>query len=119
LDSFNVKCDNNVAYNNNCDKTDSCNAEKIKECETEYFKVPFCLRPWRQLATTVHREIRPECLCLENIEKTYECENFEEIWNNKNMQEYRKKLINLDKSWCCKECINNTVSDEHKKFVCI
>lgn len=119
LDSFNVKCDNNAADNNNCDKTDSFNTEEIKECETEYFKVPFCLRPWRQLATTVHGKIRPECLCLKNVDFVYQCENFDDIWNGESMQEYRRKLINSDKSWCCKECINNTVSDEHKKFVCV
>jgi MoaA/NifB/PqqE/SkfB family radical SAM enzyme len=119
LDSFNVKCDNNTADNNNCDKTDSCNAEEIKECVKEYVKIPFCLRPWRQLATTVHGKIRPECLCLKNVDFVYQCENFDDIWNGESMQEYRRKLINLDNSWCCKECINNTVSDEHKKFVCI
>jgi len=116
-DFSNTYCEKSHVSNN---ETNNCNEyfeSNVKDNETN--NMPFCFRPWKQLATTVRREIRPECLCLQNVAITYECDDFEGIWNNKNMQEYRRKLINLDKSWCCEECINNTVSDEHKKFVCV
>lgn len=123
LESFNVPNENNKV--NVCDENkieplnSCCIKEEIEIHKIEPLKIPFCLRPWRQIATTVHGKIRPECLCLKNVDLVYQCEDFNGIWNSENMQEYRRKLINFDKTWCCKECINNIVSDEHKKFVCV
>ncbi|MDD5021109.1 MAG: radical SAM protein [Endomicrobiaceae bacterium] len=122
LDSFDIGNENidetnaNMADENNT----CCQKDEIKiHEEVEPLKMPLCLRPWRQIATTVHGKIRPECLCLKNVDLAYQCEDFSSIWNSENMQEYRRKLINFDQAWCCKECINNIVSDEHKKFVCV
>ncbi len=81
-------------------------------------KSPLCFRPWKQIATNVEGQLRPECMCLENIGNIHEFKNFEEIWNNKVMQEYRKKMISFNWQWCCDNCKNNIVSEEHKKFTC-
>ena len=81
-------------------------------------KMPLCFRPWKQIATTVEGKLRPECMCLKNVGDIHEFENFEEIWNNKVMQEYRKKIVVFNQQWCCDNCKNNIVSEEHKKFTC-
>lgn len=120
LDSFDVEENNNAENDVSIINENDCfDKEEVKLQETEPLKIPLCLRPWRQIATTVHGKIRPECLCLKNVDLVYQCEDFNGIWNSENMQEYRRKLINFDKTWCCKECANNIVSDEHKKFVCV
>lgn len=123
LESFNIKTFDeknvNVSNENHFENNSYCQKDEVKIHEIESLKIPLCLRPWRQIATTVHGKIRPECLCLKNVDLVYQCEDFNGIWNSENMQEYRRKLINFDKTWCCKECTNNIVSDEHKKFVCV
>lgn len=77
-----------------------------------------CFRPWKQIATTVEGKLRPECLCLQDIGDIHNCKNFEELWNNDFMQEYRRKMISFNQQWCCDNCKNNIVSEEHKKFTC-
>ena len=96
------------------------NYEKKEICNNtiSFEKEPLCFRPWKQLATTVEGKLRPECMCLENVGDIHSCENFEEIWNNNVMQDYRKKLISFNQQWCCDNCKKNIVSEEHKKFTC-
>lgn len=77
-----------------------------------------CFRPWKQIATTVEGKFRPECICLENVDDMHKCENFDLLWNNEIMQEYRKKMIGFNQQWCCDNCKNNIVTREHKKFTC-
>ncbi len=96
-----------------------CGTEK--KCNNITFgleKKTLCFRPWKQLATTVEGKLRPECMCLENIGDIHDCKNFEQLWNNDTMQEYRKKLVVFNQQWCCDNCKNNIVSEEHKKFTC-
>lgn len=80
--------------------------------------LPLCFRPWKQLATTVDGELKPECMCLKDVANLHKCDDYNEIWNNSQMQEYRKKLISFNQEWCCDSCVNNIVSQEHKKFTC-
>ena len=80
--------------------------------------VPICFRPWKQIATTVEGEIKPECLCLKKVGNIHECNDFYDVWNNDVMQQYRKQLLNFNQQLCCESCKNNIVSEEHKKFVC-
>lgn len=77
-----------------------------------------CFRPWKQIATTVEGKIRPECMCLENIGDIHNCKKFENLWNNEQMQEYRRKMVSFNQQWCCDNCKNDIVSKEHKKFTC-
>lgn len=98
-----------------------CKNEKREESNNivvSFEKEPLCFRPWKQIATTVEGKLRPECMCLENIGDVHNCENFEELWNNSIMQEYRKKMVVFNQQWCCDNCKNNIVSKEHKKFTC-
>ena len=86
--------------------------------QTDSLPVPICFRPWKQLATTVEGEIKPECMCLKKVGNIHECNDFYEVWNNDFMQQYRKQLLNFNQQLCCESCKNNIVSEEHKKFVC-
>ena len=100
-----------------------CKAEyKCSNTEDNLFmtseKSSLCFRPWKQIATTVEGKLRPECLCLQNIGDIHNCKDFEELWNNDFMQEYRRKMISFNQQWCCDNCKNNIVSEEHKKFTC-
>ncbi len=97
------------------------NEHKVKN-DSDIFlshkKNPLCFRPWKQIATTVEGEFRPECLCLVNTGNIHSCDNFYELWNNSVMQGYREKLIAFNQQWCCDNCKNNIISEEHKKFTC-
>ncbi|MGE4385216.1 MAG: radical SAM protein [Endomicrobiaceae bacterium] len=81
-------------------------------------KIPLCFRPWKQLATTVNGDIKPECMCLKEIDNIHKCEDYNAAWNNPQMQQYRSKLAAFKQDWCCDSCINNIISQEHKKFTC-
>jgi MoaA/NifB/PqqE/SkfB family radical SAM enzyme len=103
------KC--NVDLNLNNDKKESNTNDSVEI-------MPLCFRPWKQIATTVDGEIKPECMCVEQVENMHVCQDFNALWNNSIMQEYREKMINFNLQWCCDSCKNNIVSQEHKKFTC-
>ena len=92
--------------------------EENTDIVVPFEKEPLCFRPWKQIATTVEGKLRPECMCLENIGDIHNCNNYEELWNNNIMQEYRKKIVGFNQQWCCDNCKNNIVSKEHEKFTC-
>jgi len=97
-----------------CSNTEEKNVNLFVPSE----KSSLCFRPWKQIATTVEGKLRPECLCLQDIGDIHNCENFEELWNNDFMQEYRIKMVSSNQQWCCDNCKKNIVSEEHKKFTC-
>ncbi|MEA5001832.1 MAG: radical SAM protein [Endomicrobiaceae bacterium] len=81
-------------------------------------KMPLCFRPWKQLATTVNGDLKPECMCLKEAGNIHKCEDYGSVWNNLQMQQYRSSLAAFKQDWCCDSCINGIVSPEHKKFTC-
>ena len=101
---------------------DDSNDKKIEKVDDSSscsnIEIPLCFRPWKQLATTVDGELKPECMCLKDVENLHKCDDYNGIWNNIQMQEYRKRLIGFNQEWCCDSCVNNIVSQEHKKFTC-
>lgn len=92
-------------------EVDNIKGNNVKETETESL---FCYLPWQQLNIDPGGEVRPGCLCskpIGNIEK----ESLLSIWNNEQMQEYRKRIINNPKNWCNNDCINNVIKIDLRK----
>ena len=88
--------------------------DNIKENFLEESKSLFCYLPWQQLNIDPGGDVRPGCLCSKsvgNIEK----ESLLSIWNNEQMQEYRKRIINNPKNWCNNDCINNVIKIDLRK----
>ena len=88
--------------------------DNIKENFSEELKSLFCYLPWQQLNIDPGGDVRPGCLCSKsvgNIEK----ESLLSIWNNEQMQEYRKRIINNPKNWCNNDCINNVIKIDLRK----
>ncbi len=85
---------------------------------TQTLPAPICFRPWKQIATTVEGEIKPECMCMKSVGNIHECRDFDAVWNNDFMRQYREQLLKFNQQLCCDSCKNNIVSEEHKKFVC-
>ena len=74
----------------------------------------FCYLPWQQLNIDPGGDVRPGCLCSKhvgNIEK----ESILSIWNNEQMQEYRKRIVNNPKNWCNNDCISNNIKMDLRK----
>ena len=107
-----------VCFTKEDNKEQKENYIECLETKQSLTKGAICFRPWKQIATTVAGKLRPECMCLEDIGDVHNCENFEDLWNNNIMQEYREKMVTFNQQWCCDNCKNNIVSKEHKKFTC-
>lgn len=71
-----------------------------------------CRLPWQQLNIDPGGGVRPGCLCLKTIGSVLE-NNLRDLWNNAQMQMYRKKIINGDyKSWCNPACLSGQIGKE-------
>ena len=92
-----------------------CSNENVKfSKETICAETLFCYLPWQQLNIDPGGEVRPGCLCSKsvgNIEKN----SILSIWNNEQMQEYRKRIINNPKNWCNIDCIKNNIKMDLRK----
>lgn len=78
-----------------------------------------CHIPWQQLLIDYDGTVRPDCLC--RIEKSagslLENSSLEEIWNNKVMQEYRKRIVDNDYVDLCNPmCISGKITESHLKL---
>lgn len=77
-----------------------------------------CHLPWIQLFIDYDGTIRPDCVCKpeENVGNVLE-NSLIEVWNNKKMQVYRKKIINnCCNEICNPECTQGRVSERYLKF---
>lgn len=93
--------------------------KKVDDVKTDYFKEKiseslFCYLPWQQLNIDPGGDVRPGCLCSKSV-GNIEQESILSIWNNEQMQEYRKRIINNPKSWCNNDCINNNIKMDLRK----
>lgn len=89
-----------------CDQILNINKSNMNSKITNHSSLD-CLHPWKELFIDVSREgnIYPDCFCNKNIGNIYN-DNLIEIWNNKVMQEYRKRIkYGNRKDWCQKECL--------------
>jgi MoaA/NifB/PqqE/SkfB family radical SAM enzyme len=94
----------------------SARVETKTDALSETVKIPFCFRPWKQLAMNVRGDIFPECLCRYPVGNIFQ-NTLEEVWNNEKMQMHRKKLAEFDyKYWCNPDCISGAIPPEHLKF---
>ena len=87
---------------------------KIDSSKEKILESLFCHLPWQQLNIDPGGDVRPGCLCSKsvgNIEK----KSILSIWNNEQMQEYRKRIINNPKNWCNNDCINNNIKMDLRK----
>lgn len=65
----------------------------------------FCYFPWQQLNIDPGGNVRPDCLCLKPIGNITE-DSLEKLWNNRVMQNYRKRIIeNNFAGFCPENCI--------------
>jgi MoaA/NifB/PqqE/SkfB family radical SAM enzyme len=70
--------------------------------ESRINEIPFCRSPWQEMLVDVDGNVRP-CCFMPNIMGNVKEASPEEIWNNENYQNIRRKLLNHDLS-DCKQC---------------
>lgn len=82
-------------------------------------KLLLCHAPWRKLFIDSNGSVVPECLCnRENSIGNVLTDTIEEIWNNENMQIYRKKIMNnLPQEICKKDCVEGRIPEKVLKDV--
>ncbi|MBN1914138.1 MAG: radical SAM protein [Candidatus Omnitrophica bacterium] len=67
----------------------------------------FCLYPWKALwIKSEHNngDIFPECWCKENV-GNIDQDSLLQAWNSIKMQQYRKRIIDKDRTLCNKNCL--------------
>ncbi len=82
--------------------------EMIKRFIKNSDKDLLCYSPWRNMHIDNDR-VRSECYCLQDIGDLKK-NSIEEIWNGKNMQKYRKKIIKKCFDLCDYKCIMGLIS---------
>lgn len=78
-----------------------------------------CHLPWYSLTLDFDGSVRPDCQCSisKNVGHLKDC-SINEIWNNVQMQYYRKKIINNDyEDLCSDNCIKNRIVNFHLKLL--
>ena len=78
-----------------------------------------CHLPWYSLTLDFDGSVRPDCQCSisKNVGHLKDC-SIDEIWNNVQMQYYRKKIINNDyENLCSDNCIKNRIVNFHLKLL--
>ena len=78
-----------------------------------------CHLPWYSLTLDFDGSVRPDCQCSisKNVGHLRDC-SINEIWNNEQMQYYRKKIINNDyEDLCSDNCIKNRIVNFHLKLL--
>lgn len=111
-----VHADNVIASENKQETEDENHTEvnNVKENISKEKELLFCYLPWQQLNIDPGGEVRPGCLCSKPI-GNIEQESLLSIWNNEQMQEYRKRIVNNPKNWCNNDCINNNIKMDLRK----
>lgn len=74
----------------------------------------FCLMPWVSLFIDGSQNgmVYPECLCRRPIGNIFK-HTLEEIWNNNNVQNYRKRIVNGNlENWCNNHCVNGSANKD-------
>ncbi|MFA7675302.1 MAG: radical SAM protein, partial [Endomicrobiia bacterium] len=90
------------------DEIKSDNINKIEQ-EKKNNNRMICYAPWQRLLLDNMGQVRPYAMCSKWVGST---KNFslKELWNNKNMQMYRKKIANNDFNDLCQpECISGQI----------
>ena len=73
-----------------------------------------CPHPWERIFIDYHGKVKPDCWCDNPVGNILE-NQIDEIWNNKEMQTYRQRIIEgSSRGWCSDICVANAV--EAKKF---
>ncbi len=82
-------------------------------------KLLLCHAPWRKLFIDSNGSVVPECLCnRENPIGNVLTDTIEGIWNNENMQIYRKKIMNnLPHEICKNDCVEGRIPEKVLKDV--
>ncbi|MFC2091886.1 radical SAM protein [Elusimicrobiota bacterium] len=75
----------------------------------------FCYLPWKSLLIDVS-EASPDCYCMKKIEKN-DTMSIRQIWNSRDFQNYRKKMLNKDLSWCNEKCVSGAVPSRSLKII--
>ena len=72
----------------------------------------FCSLPWKSLFIDGSQEgkVYPECICRVPVGNIFK-ESLEQIWNNEDMQLYRKKIASNELGdWCNPDCVKRLVN---------
>lgn len=71
-----------------------------------------CHMPWKRMVINPAGNVCPACHCREMVGNVLE-NTLAEIWNNQNMQDYRRKLSNGEYATLCSECcVRGIISEE-------
>jgi len=71
-----------------------------------------CRMPWKRMVINPAGNICPACHCKEMVGNVSEG-RLSDIWNNRKMQEYRKKISEGDYEGLCNpDCVNGIISEE-------
>lgn len=78
-----------------------------------------CHLPWNTLTCYYDGSVRPDCLCdINKIVGHLKDSTIEELWNNKQMQIYRKNVAsNIVDGWCNSNCIEGRVVESYLKLL--
>ncbi|MDD5021117.1 MAG: radical SAM protein [Endomicrobiaceae bacterium] len=101
-------------------KHENITKEDIKnEVQNVAKNLLLCHAPWRKLFIDSNGTIVPECLCnREHPIGNISTDKIDEIWNNKNMQIYRKKIIDNSPQEICKsDCVEGRIPEKVLKDV--
>lgn len=74
----------------------------------------FCVMPWKSLFIDGSQEgtVYPECLCRRPIGNIFK-NSLAEIWDNEEMQNYRKKIARGDlQNWCNSKCVKGLINKD-------
>ena len=100
-----------IEYSNDNKNTSNC----LSSCKTKLL----CHLPWNTLTFYYDGSVRPDCLCdIDKIVGYLKDSTIEELWNNKQMQVYRKNVSsnNINK-WCSSNCLQGRVVESYLKFL--
>jgi MoaA/NifB/PqqE/SkfB family radical SAM enzyme len=71
-----------------------------------------CYMPWKRMVINPAGNVCPACHCRQMVGNVIES-SLAQIWNNEKMQDYRKKLSDMEYHKLCGEhCVNGTISEE-------
>jgi len=79
-----------------------------------------CYAPWQRLYISWGGNVYPDCMCVWPHDKgiaNITRDSLKAIWNNKDMQTYREKLVNNDyRDLCSQDCISGCVPERYLQF---
>lgn len=108
-----------IRLENRLPRLNEAAADKISDEPKDDIRQLLCHIPWQQLLIDYDGSVRPDCLCRIDKSAGSLLDNLSlgDIWNNKVMAEYRKRIFNHDyRDFCNPICFSGKISESHLKI---